>query len=135
METPNGISQLSWNKARHLLSNAFTVPIGHRLVEVTELANNIDSLEAYDFKLVTWEDFLAATDRSTGLLERAKEWHKQGGFDIVIYDPLDDEQGFMLVGNDPVALSREACAWIASGEPEEGPLSVDNYAMAQVEAA
>ncbi len=60
-------------------------------------------LESYDFKLVPRAQFDAATDVPYGLRERASaipgSW--------VLYDPLDDAEGFLLVGDDPAALARE----------------------------
>ena len=130
---PETVSQEAWDKARHFLSEAFTVPIGNRLSEVISLSTDINNLEAYDYKMVTWEDFSNSDDVHPALYVRAYEWRKDGAFDFVIYDPLDDDSGMLLVGNDAAALAKEFCDYIADGEPDEGPLSPDKVAMAAIE--
>lgn len=56
--------------------------------------------ESYDFRLVTRAEFEAASDVPNGIAERVA--NRPG--DYVLYDPLDDDEGFCLVGNDPEAL-------------------------------
>jgi hypothetical protein len=136
MELPSshGISELAWNKARHALSEGFTTPIEDRLEEVTSLAKSIDALESYDYKFLAWKDFEVA-EKPEGLYERAVNWkgeHSEDGL-FVIFDPLDDEQGFLLLGADPVEIAKMACEYISDMFPEEGPLSVDSAAKNVVE--
>lgn len=133
----------NWDYARMILSENFTVSIGDRREEVESLARNIDNLEAYDYKFATWDEFLKA-DVPAGLIERAKSWIEptsDNGLDyenhvsFVVFDPLDDEDGYLLIGNDALELSQEVCDFIASGEPSEGPLSTDNFVMKEIENA
>lgn len=141
MKKPVEISQTSWDMARNILSSKFTISIGNRLSEVIELAKNIDDIESYDYKFVTWNEFVTTSNVPDGILERANDWRydaSTGGyipFDFVVYDPLDDDQGFLLLGNDGQELVREACEYIIQSEPEEGPLGVDQVAMTEVENA
>lgn len=62
-------------------------------------------IESRGYRLVAWSDFVAATDRPQGLLERAEN-HKAR---FVVYDPSDDEDGWLLVGDDPDELALETC--------------------------
>lgn len=136
METPNGISQVAWNVARHAFSQGFTVPINDQLNEVIALAQYIDALTAYDFKFATWEDFVIADDKPEGLMERANEWkadHPGDGI-FVVYDPLDDADGYLLMTSNALELARITCEYISDMEPPEGPLSVDSAAQNAVEA-
>jgi hypothetical protein len=55
------------------------------------------------YKLCTRSEFETATDRPAGLLERAQ--HRVGAF--VVYDPHDDADGWLLIGDDAEALARE----------------------------
>ncbi len=61
-------------------------------------------LESYGYKLVCRDKFCKATDVPAGLLVRAD---KIAGL-WVVYDPDDDDEGFMLIGNDQHALAKEA---------------------------
>lgn len=79
----------------------------------------------WGYKLVTREEFLAATDRPGGLLERAKginpDHDQKADLTVhthVVYDPDDDYEGWMLWGNDPEALDRETMDMI--GEKSDG---------------
>lgn len=136
MQAPTNISQFSWNAAYYALSKGFTVSIENRLNEVIVLAQNIDALKAYAYKFVTWEEFIAAEDKPDGLIDRAIDWrqdHPQDGL-FVVYDPIDDEDGFLLMASDPMELARLTCEYIRDMEPEEGPLGVDTAAQNAVEA-
>lgn len=62
-------------------------------------------IESRGFRLVAWSEFVAATDRPNGLLERAEN-HKAG---YVLYDPSADDEGWLLVGDDPDELALETC--------------------------
>lgn len=85
---------------------------------------NKTNLESYGYKLVTWDEFVSADDRPDGLLNRAEVYYMEEPFEYIVYDPADDHTGFMLVGNDPIAMSFETCWYIEDMEPEEGPLAV-----------
>lgn len=87
------------------------------------------ALESYDYKLVTWGAFVAADDRPVGLLQRAEEMRAEilGGRleDVfVVYDPMDDNGGYLLVSDSEDDAAIEACRWIEEGIPDEGPLAV-----------
>lgn len=136
MEAPNHISQIAWNIARNALSHGFTDPITDQLNEVIALAQYIDALTAYDFKFATWEEFVIAEDKPEGLMERATEWkadHPEA-FVYVVYDPLDDADGYLLMTSNALELARITCEYISDMEPPEGPLSVDSAAQNAVEA-
>lgn len=130
---PENVSSIAWDKARNFLSEGFIYAIGSRIYEVVDLSTYIHNLESYGYKMETWQVFQATPDLPEGLFERAKQWHEDGGFDFVIYDPEDDENGMMLVGNNATKLAKEFCEYIADKEPNEGPLSKDALAMAAVE--
>lgn len=137
MEIPADISESAWDMARHVLSDGFTIPIANRLEEVIALAKDIDALQAYDFKFVTWERF---TDPSVikpeGLLERAKEWRGETTDEpYVVFDPLDDANGFLYLSIDGAEAVRISCEYIMQSEPETGPLSLDNLVKFMVETA
>lgn len=61
-------------------------------------------LEKHDFKLVSRADFEEAGDLPVGLLERSESI--EGAW--VVYDPLDDHEGFLLIDDDKDALARIA---------------------------
>lgn len=138
METPNGISDYAWNLARYALSENFTKPIGDKLTEVTKLASDIDAIQAYDYVFATWTDFVADPRKPEGdLFERAAHWkgeHSDEGV-YVIFDPLDDETGYLSIGVDAQSVADGGRNFIINQEPDEGPLIVDNLAMGMVEAA
>jgi len=52
-------------------------------------------IESYDYKVVTLQEFMQASDKPEGLLERANKY--QGEY--ILYDPNDDSEGFMIVGS------------------------------------
>lgn len=56
----------------------------------------IATAESYGFRITTWAEFEAATDRPEGLLERALQFKDAH----VLWDPDDGDEGFMLVGSD-----------------------------------
>lgn len=94
----------------------------------TTTADAKAALESYDYKLVTWAEFVAADDRAAGLLERAETVRSTllaGSLDVfVVYDPMDNEDGYLLIGANAHEVATEACRWIADGVPDEGPLAV-----------
>lgn len=137
METPNHISQdISWNIARNALSYDFIDPITDQINEVIALAQYIDTLTAYDFKFATWEEFVIAEDKPEGLMERATEWKADypEAFVYVVYDPLDDADGYLMITSNALELARITCEYISDMQPEDGPLGVDNAAKNAVEA-
>ena len=66
--------------------------------------NASHDIAAYGYKLVPWDAFINATDRPEGLLERATAFKAK----FVLYDPEDDVDGLLLVGDDPRELLSEA---------------------------
>lgn len=95
----------------------------------TTTADPKAALESYDYKLVTWAAFVAAADRPAGLLQRAEEIRAEilGGRleDVfVVYDPMDDNGGFLLVSDSEDEAAIEALRWIEDGVPDEGQLAV-----------
>lgn len=68
----------------------------------------IYALEGNEYRLVTYAEFYAAKDKPEGLEERARRFGKDRGF--VVYDPEGDKHGFMIWGDDPVAMAEEAVA-------------------------
>jgi hypothetical protein len=73
-------------------------------VALTDTDEQIKFIVSYDYKLVSRAEFDAATDLPAGLRERASQY--EGSW--VVYDPLNDDEGFLLVGNDREALAKEA---------------------------
>lgn len=136
METPIGISDDAWNTARHALSEGFTTPIIKDVADVISLASDIQSITAYDFLFVTWSEFVTSPKKPLGLFDRAEEWKIDfPGEVFVVFDPLDDENGFLMIASNPIELAKAACNYIRDMEPEEGPLSIDNSARTVVEAS
>lgn len=87
------------------------------------------AIGSYDYKLVTWAAFVAADDRPAGLLQRAEELRAEilGGRleDVfVVYDPMDDNGGFLFVSDSEDDAAIEARRWIEESVPDEGPLAV-----------
>jgi len=70
------------------------------------MTTNKQILESYDYKLVTRAEFETACDVPKGLRERAAALSGE----FVIYDPLDDDEGYLLIGNDAEALAAECVA-------------------------
>jgi hypothetical protein len=61
---------------------------------------------SYGLVIIPWTEFLAKTDLPDGLMARAVEVQKTVNGSHVLYDPDDDAEGFMLIGDDPVALAK-----------------------------
>lgn len=85
------------------------------------------AVEAYDFKVVTWADFIGADDLPEGLFargEKVREELLKDGADAswVVYDPLDNSDGWLMIGAQN-EVARETCVRILDNEPDEGPLS------------
>ena len=74
--------------------------IAECLLDMTALLN------AHEYKIVTAEDFDAATDKPDGLDARAALYRKD--YTHVVYDPEDDKDGMMIWGSDPLALALES---------------------------
>lgn len=73
-----------------------------------------DTLKTYGYRVNTREEFLAATDRPEGLLERAQGLNVAYRFgdlmtryDHVVWDPECDVDGWMLWGNDREEIAQE----------------------------
>lgn len=87
------------------------------------------AIESYDYKLVTWAAFVAADDRPEGLLQRAEEIRAEilGGRleDVfVVYDPMDDNGGYLLISDSEDEAAIDALRWIEDCVPDEGPLAI-----------
>jgi len=59
------------------------------------------------YKLVTRAEFDAATDVPAGIRQVAAAVAQKWGGAFVVYDPSDDDTGWLLVGDDRAALARE----------------------------
>jgi len=98
-------------------------------VTTEELLANFDAslkaVESYGFKLATWKEFENASDRPDGLLERAQKYASPDC--QVIYDPLSDDDGWLLVG-DKQEIVKETAAHLIDLEPPTGPLSAKELA-------
>lgn len=66
----------------------------------------VKTVQSYGLVVIPWAEFLAKTDLSDDLLARALEVQKTVNGSQVLYDPDDDAEGFMLIGDDPVALAK-----------------------------
>jgi hypothetical protein len=71
-----------------------------------------DIVRSYDYRISTRFDFQRAIDAPYGLVARAA--NLQGSY--VLWDPNDNEEGFMLVGDDPEVLAKEAIEQLQLGE-------------------
>lgn len=94
------------------------------MIDTSNYETNKANLEAYGFKIVTWDGFLSAKDRPDNLLSRALEvtHERQEQRLYVVYDPEGDHEGWLLIGpRDDIAV--ETVEDIISQEPEEGPLA------------
>jgi hypothetical protein len=65
------------------------------------------TLTAAGFKIVTRAEFDAATDVPDGIRELAAAVIKQWGGAFVVYDPGDDKDGWLLIGDDRAELAAE----------------------------
>lgn len=127
------ISDATFDEARHILSESFTISIANKRADVANLAFNIETLRSYDYQFVEYSLFKMMTDLPEGLLERAESMIEQGQpHDFVVFDPLDDHNGYLMLG-DALEISREAVEYISAMEPEEGPLSPDTLVRTSLE--
>lgn len=62
------------------------------------------------YKIMTRAEFETATDLPPGLKERAAKY--TGGF--VVYDPSDDDEGFMLIRDDRKTVIEDAVEHLAN---------------------
>ena len=77
-----------------------------------------EHMASYGFKLVTRAEFDAATDVPAGT---TREVVRRLGGAFVVYDPADDDQGWLLVGDDRAALARETVEYRCHPETEPPP--------------
>lgn len=134
MNSANGISESALEYARHILSDNFAAPITVQHEEVINLAFYIEALQSYDYQIVEFNLFKIMTDLPFGLLKRVEGLIEQGQpHSFVVFDPIDDDTGYLLLGDDAVEIAKEACEYIANMEPDEGPLSPDSLAQAAIE--
>lgn len=94
------------------------------MIGTSDYETNKSNLEAYGYKLVTWEEFLAAEDRPEGLLERAMDVTAPRKHDRqwVVYDPEGDSDDWLLVGERD-KIAKTTVEDLIEMEPPEGPLS------------
>lgn len=76
----------------------------------------IRTAEKYGYRVTTREAFLSAPNIPDGLADRARAYDGSH----VFWDPDDDEDGFLLVGDDPEALARNW--WEGTPSPEIEPV-------------
>lgn len=94
------------------------------MIDLNEFETNRSHLEAYGYRLATWEEFCVARDIPEGLLERAVEEtaDREEDRDWVVYDPDGDAQDWMLTG-DRETIARTVVEHIIRISPPSGPLS------------
>lgn len=89
---------------------------------IADFEASLAAIRSYGYKLVTWQEFQEATDRPDGLLNRAILTSQIAERIDVIYDPDDDGDGWLLVGNRN-EIVRETAAHLIGIDPPDGPLS------------
>ena len=82
--------------------------------------SNIEHAKNNRYKFVTWSEFRDDGALPSGLYARASllkdELEARGKVaDCVMYDPLDDDQGWLLLGENVEALADE---WASNGPGE-----------------
>lgn len=94
------------------------------MIDLDDFETNRSLLEAYGYRLVTWEEFCVAQDVPEGLLDRAVEEtaDREEDRDWVVYDPDGDAQDWMLTGDRDV-IARTVVEHIIRLSPPTGPLS------------
>lgn len=94
------------------------------MIDTSNYEVNKTNLEAYGFKIIPWSEFVTAPDRPTGLFSRAIRVTTEcrGDRQWVVYDPSDDEEGWLLVGERD-EIAKETVEDIIEREPTEGPLA------------
>ena len=96
-------------------------------IDLTNTEQLKTQVESYGFKVVTWQEFLAAEDRPEGLIDRAlsteSTLQKNGQATThVVYDPDSDSEGWMLIGTlSDIVL--ETANDLISIDPPEGPFA------------
>lgn len=60
----------------------------------------VQLVEDFEYKVVSWGDFINTPNLPEGLLDRALSVTQNCLFERnwVVYDPLDDDEGWMLIG-------------------------------------
>lgn len=95
------------------------------MIDLSNTTQCKEALESYSFRILPWELFVKAR-KPDGLLARARKIVETNAIDVttahVVFDPIDNEDGFMLVG-DEAECAKEACEHIMESEPDEGPLA------------
>ncbi len=92
-----------------------------RTPETMDLAACRAALEAYGYRLDRWAAF--ESDAPAALVERAREYVPGQHDPHVVWDPDDDEDGWMILSSEPLDMARETCRMIYDGAPETGPLA------------
>lgn len=93
----------------------------------------IDAIESYEFKVVPFKQFFEICPHAVMLVRERFDKNFPDAFpegwkhadDVVIWDPLDNEDGFFLWAKSEEEIRKcleEACEYI-SDSAEEGPLS------------
>lgn len=79
-------------------------------------------LASHGYKLVTRAEFEAATDVPAGSTrEVVRRVAAKWGGAFVVYDPNDDDNGWLLVGGDRSALARETVEHLSEIGPAAEP--------------
>lgn len=72
---------------------------------------NIKTVRDAGYAIATAAEFDALADKPTWLAERAATVRGSSG--RVLYDPSDDDQGYMIWGENAAALAEEACEFLS----------------------
>ncbi len=75
----------------------------------------VATAKSYGFRIQTRAEFEADPDRHPALLARAAQYPG----DVILWDPEDGEECFMLVGDDAVALAKDWYENDFAGYPHE----------------
>lgn len=67
----------------------------------------IKTAQSYGFATIPWPEFIAKTNLPHGLTDQASEIQTTVDGSHVLYVPPANSGGFMLIGNDPIALDKE----------------------------
>lgn len=89
-------------------------------VDAMSLAECKAALEAYDYRLDRWPDF--EREAPAEHVKRAREYLPGQHDAHVAWDPIDDADGWLLVG-EALEIARETCRTIQGSEPPSGPLA------------
>lgn len=91
------------------------------LTKGTAMTTAVEIAKSHDYSVESWETFIAEPKLPEGLLDRAiqtkAECEARGEtVTLVLYDLNDDDQGFMILGDDAEQMCWELC---------DGPLEGD----------